>query len=151
MKRNVWFMVMLSVVSVPMLFGQMGPGMGRGGRAGWYAPGEGIRGISRITNLTQDQQDKIFAIQQKLRADTAAMESEVAQIRYDLHKVLTAATLDEKKAKDLYAKLQAARQKLAERRFAAEMEILKLLTSEQRQQLQTTPLYGAGGRMGRKW
>ncbi len=144
--------VAMSVVGSSLLFGQMGPGMGRGAGPGDPQAGYGVRGIGFITNLTQDQRDKIFTIQQNLRKDIASLDAEADQIRYDLHKVMTAATVDEKKAKDLHAKLQTVQQKIAQRRFEAELEMIKVLTPEQRQQLQNAPVRtGCGNKLGRKW
>ncbi len=145
MRRTVWIMVLSGIVGATMLFG-WGPAGGRGARVNaGYGPGIGMRGIGMITNLSQDQKDKIFAIQQNLQKDTASLQTEVNQVRYDLHKVLTAATLDEQKARELHAKLQSIQQKIANRRFQAELEMLKVLTPEQRQQLQNAP----AGRMGK--
>lgn len=144
MKRIVWTVVMISVVGVPTLFGQMGPGKKRYGNFGDMTFGNRRLGIGMLTNLSQDQRDRIFAIQQNLRKDTANLYTEAEQIRYDLHKVLTASSLDEKKAKDLYTKLQNVQQKIAQRQFEAKLETLKLLTPEQRQQLQASGL-------NRKW
>ncbi|MCX7882549.1 MAG: Spy/CpxP family protein refolding chaperone [Brevinematales bacterium] len=152
MRRSVWTMVMVSVVGVSMFFGQMGPGMGQGTGPQGKVPGRGMQGISMLTNLTQEQRDKIFAIQQNLRKESVALDTEADQIRYDLHKVMTATSLDEKKAKELYAKLQSVQQKIAQRRFEAELEIFKILTPEQRQQLQNLPPRpGYMGKKGQKW
>ncbi|MFN4217194.1 MAG: Spy/CpxP family protein refolding chaperone [Brevinematales bacterium] len=150
--KRVMVVVAMSVVGSSLLFGQMGPGMGRGAGCGDPQAGYGIRGLGLVTNLTQDQRDKIFAIQQNLRKDIVSLDAEADQIRYDLHKVMTSSTLDEKKAKDLHAKLQTVQQKIAQRRFEAELDMMKVLTPEQRQQIQNTPIRaGRGNKMGRKW
>ncbi|URA10698.1 Spy/CpxP family protein refolding chaperone [Thermospira aquatica] len=152
MRRTVWIMVLSGIAGVSMLFG-WGPAGVQGARSSVnYGPRMGMRGIGMITNLSQDQKDKIFAIQQNLEKDIASLQTEANQIRYDLHKVLTATNVDEKKAKDLHAKLQSIQQKIADRRFQAELDMLKVLTPEQRQQLQNLPApnRGRGGRMG-KW
>ncbi|MFN3659798.1 MAG: Spy/CpxP family protein refolding chaperone [Brevinematales bacterium] len=150
--KRVMVAVAMSVVGSSLLFGRVGPGMGRGAGFGDPQAGVGMRGLGLVTNLTQDQRDKIFAIQQNLRKDIASLGAEADQIRYDLRKVMTSSTLDEKKATDLHAKLQTVQQKIAQRRFEAELEMIKVLTPEQRQQLQNTPVcLGRGNKMGRKW
>lgn len=151
MRRIVWTVLMVSVIGVPMVFGQVGS-RGRNQEAPGIRQGRGVMGLGMMTNLTQDQKDKIFAIEQNLRKDEVTLDSEADQIRYDLHKVMTASTIDEKKARELHTKLQAVLQKRADRHFQAQVEIHKVLTPAQRQQLQTATPGSLTGRGKRgKW
>ena len=140
MKRSVIYVLLTSFLVAGAVFagqgyrGQGGPGM--------------AYGIGRITNLTQEQKDKIFALEQSLRKDVAAFQVDADNVAYELHKVLTASTIDEKKANDLHAKLQDLRTKIANRRFETHLAIMKLLTPDQRKQLADMPRTRGGSAVG---
>jgi Spy/CpxP family protein refolding chaperone len=101
--------------------------MGRG-----FGPGY-RQGTNAAPALTQDQKDKIFKIQNTLKSDITPLQTDLRQARYDLQKVLTAATLDEKQAQALQDKISGLRDKIEDKTFKARLDILKVLTPEQRQ------------------
>lgn len=109
--------------------------MGDGG------PGYGPEKNSALA-LTDDQKDKIFKIRNAMEGDINALKTDLNQQRYDLQKVLSAATIDEKQAMTLHQRISGIQNKIQDRFFQAHLDILKILTPEQRETWSKHRMFG---------
>ncbi len=118
-----------------------GPGMmGGQGMRGGYGPGmmggPGMSGYGPMTalNLTEDQQDKVFALQEQMRAKNFATMSKMRQEMFKMRKLMNAETPDSKAILEQQKKVDDLRREMLASHLETRKEIDKLLTPEQRKQ-----------------
>ena len=119
-----------------------GGGWGGGdGPRGWHGPrhgGMGFGGPGRIISeldLTDEQEDKIFAIMDRVRGEARPLMREFRDTREDLTELLSAATVDRAAVETLRAD-RIAKMDAASRTFSAALvEAAEVLTPEQRTKL----------------
>jgi protein CpxP len=147
MKRNLWTMIMVTVlagvVAVPMMAHprQQGPGqgagmgrgmgMGPGGPGGRGGPG-GPMAILRGIELTDAQREQIRGIMEAERANAPA--DRVRDLDRQLSVALLADTPDTAKLDELKAAIVAGTAEELSHRIAVQSKIVQILTPEQRAQ-----------------
>jgi Spy/CpxP family protein refolding chaperone len=87
--------------------------------------------------LTADQVQQIEAIHSAARAKTKAQRQQVRPLRRQMRQLMTAETFDAAKVYALYTQIQSLRQMIKEERFKAKLQLMQLLTKDQRSTLQT--------------
>lgn len=120
-----------------------GPGMmGRGPGPG-FGPG-GPHGMGRHHNrefflrglkLTEEQRDKIFAIQYAQMPQEREQHKAIEHARRDLHQMVASGQYDEARARTLTEALGRAVTRSAQLRAQAGAKIMEVLTPEQRKQI----------------
>ena len=114
-----------------------GPGMMNGPGMMGYGPGMmGMGGFGPMAalNLTEDQQDKIFAIHEQMRAKNFATMSKMRQEMFKLRKLMNAETPDTKAVVEQQKKVDDVRREMLASHLDTRKEIDKVLTPEQRKQ-----------------
>jgi Spy/CpxP family protein refolding chaperone len=101
--------------------------------------------------LSEDQVARIKSLRASHRAEMASTRGELAALREQLHQVLGAPVLNESKALALHQKLQAYKKLKREARFKHRLQVLGVLSAEQRAQLMQmrSPGRFGKGRVGR--
>lgn len=107
-----------------------GPGYGRGMMG--YGPGGG--GLFARLNLTDEQQDKIFAIQEQNHSKNFGTMSKMRAEGYKLQRMLNAENPDSKAIVEQQKKVDDLRREMLASRLESRKEIEKVLTPEQRKQ-----------------
>ncbi|WP_439893765.1 Spy/CpxP family protein refolding chaperone (plasmid) [Ralstonia sp. 25C] len=120
--------------------GMMGPGMmgrGPGPGPGMGAPGSHRGGAPflRGLNLTEEQRDKIFAIEYAQMPEAREQRKAIEHAHRDLHKMVVSGQYDEARARALTETLGRAVAREAQLRAQASAKILQVLTPEQRRQV----------------
>ncbi|HET7365167.1 MAG TPA: Spy/CpxP family protein refolding chaperone [Burkholderiales bacterium] len=127
----------------PGMMGGSGPGMmgGQGmmggygpGMMGGYGPGWGRGGLAAL-NLTDDQQEKLFAIQEQNRRKNFDTMSKMRTEAFRLRKMLNAENIDTKAVVEQQKKVDDLRRDMLASRLESRKEVEKVLTPEQRKQL----------------
>ena len=134
----------------PGMMGGYGEGYGMGpGMMGGYGMGPGMMrgyggGYAQL-NLTEEQQDKIAAIQEELAQKRYGLMSGMHQQRYQMFKE---GKTDETTLRKSFDAMQAAQKQMFEASLDANKRIEAVLTPDQRKQL---PRGGRFGMMGMGW
>jgi Spy/CpxP family protein refolding chaperone len=119
-----------------------GPGHGQGrGMMGGYGPGMmggqgyGAGGVFAALSLSDEQREKIVAIQEAQRKKNWATMGEVRSEQFKLRGMYGAEKLDADKLVEQQKKVDALRQQMFKSRVEAHNQIAAVLTPEQRKQL----------------
>ncbi len=117
-----------------------GPGYGRGMMGGGYGPGmmgggPGAGGALAALNLTDEQREKVFAIQEEHRKKNWAVMGEVRSEQFKLRNMYRGEKLDADKLVEQQKKVDGLRQQMFKSRVEAHNQIAAVLTPEQRKQL----------------
>lgn len=119
--------------------GMMGPGMmGRGpGSAGPHGMGRHHDGAPFLhgLKLTEEQRDKIFAIEYAQLPEAREQRKAIEHARRDLREMVVSGRYDEARAKTLTEALGRAVARAAQLRAQADAKIIQVLTPEQRKQI----------------
>jgi Spy/CpxP family protein refolding chaperone len=124
----------------PGMMGGYGPGYGRGMMGGYgYGPGYGRGGYGggygyglASLDLTQEQQDKISAIQEENRSKNWGTMGQMRSEMYKLQRMLTADKVDTKAVGEQQKKVDELRRQMLLSRVEAHKQIEAVLTPEQR-------------------
>jgi Spy/CpxP family protein refolding chaperone len=114
-----------------MMGGGYGPGYGPGMMRGGYGGG----GPFAALNLSDEQREKVFAIQEAQRKKNWATMGEVRSEQFKLRAMYGADQLDPDKLVEQQKKVDALRQQMLKSRVEAHNQIAAVLTPEQRKQL----------------
>lgn len=119
-----------------MMGGGYGPGMGG------YAPGMMGGGYGRgsgdalaALNLSDEQQEKIFAIQEEHRRKNADTMSKVRAETFKLRRMYNAESIDSKAFVDQQGKVDELRRQMLASRLETHKKVQSVLTPEQRKQV----------------
>jgi Spy/CpxP family protein refolding chaperone len=165
MKRK-WLAVMLVALLVGLAGTVLafGPGHGRGGYgcpgggpgmgAGFGGPGMGGGfggglGHMAALNLSKEQSEKLWQINEKFHADTASLRFEMFQKGQEMRKLFADPKAEEATLAAKQKDLSALRQKVQDKKVQMRLEQRKVLTAEQIQKLGEAPSgrgFGAKGR-----
>jgi len=133
----------------PGMMGGYGPGYGRGMMGGYgYGPGYGRGsgygyGLASL-NLTQEQQDKIAAIQEENRSKNWGTMGQMRSEMYKLRRMLTADNVDTKAVGEQQKKVDELRRQMLVSRVEAHKQVEAVLTPEQRKQFRQLRPWWAG-------
>jgi Spy/CpxP family protein refolding chaperone len=139
--------------AVSFAFAQ-GPGHGQGygvGMGGGYGPGmmgggHGPGGALAALNLTDEQREKVFAIQEEQRTKNWAVMGEMRSEQYKLRSLYRGDKLDANKIAEQQKKIDGLRQQMLKSRVETHNQIAAVLTPEQRKQLrQASPWWFGDG------
>ena len=111
--------------------GMMGGGYGQGMMGGGYGAGGGFAAL----DLTNEQREKVLAIQEEHRKKNWATMGEVRAEQYKLRGMYNTEKLDTDKLVAQQKKVDALRQQMFKSRVEAHNQIAAVLTPEQRKQL----------------
>lgn len=148
-KRSIgWKPVVLSAVAVSMLvpalaLAQRGNRPGRGDGGEWKAPRE--RMAERL-NLSDEQQDKMQDLRREHQKQMLLHRGEMASLRAQMEAEFLSDSINEGKVKSLSAEISRLRSQMDESRLEHRLAMGKILTAEQREELQS--FRGAGRRGG---
>lgn len=127
---------------MPQSRGMMGPGMmGRGpgamGAMGPHGMGPHHGGAFLLhgLRLTEEQRDKIFAIEYAQMPEAREQRKAIEHARRDLHKMVVSGQYDEARARALTEAFGRAVARAAQLRAQAGAKIMQVLTPEQRKQV----------------
>jgi Spy/CpxP family protein refolding chaperone len=113
--------------------GMMGGGYGPGMMGGGYGPGAG--GALAALNLSDEQREKIAAIQEQNRAKNWAAMGEVRAEQFKLRSMYRGERLDADKIAEQQKKVDELRRQMLKSRVEAHNQVAAVLTPEQRKQL----------------
>ena len=128
----------------PGMMGGYGPGMTAGygpGMMGGYGPGMmggygyGYGGALAALDLTDEQQQKIFDLQEQHQRKNFDTMSKVREEMFKLRRLYNADNVDEKAVLDQQKKVDELRRQLLASRIETQKQIENVLTPEQRKQL----------------
>lgn len=109
---------------------------GRGGRGGW-GKGGGMRGMMlKGINLNDDQKAKMKQIGQSFRERTQSLHQELRAKRQELRQASEGGTFNEALATQKLQESAILQAKLMGEQFRMRQEMLSVLTSEQKNQLE---------------
>jgi Spy/CpxP family protein refolding chaperone len=97
--------------------------------------GPGAGGALAALNLTDEQREKVFAIQEEHRKKNWAVMGEVRSEQFKLRNMYRGEKLDADKIAEQQKKVDALRQQMLKSRVEAHNQIAAVLTPEQRKQL----------------
>jgi Spy/CpxP family protein refolding chaperone len=114
-----------------------GPGYGPGGGygPGMMGGGPGAGGALAALNLTDEQREKVFAIQEEHRKKNWAVMGEVRSEQFKLRSMYRGEKLDPDKIAEQQKKVDELRRQMLKSRAEAHNQIAAVLTPEQRKQL----------------
>ncbi|MBW2536434.1 MAG: Spy/CpxP family protein refolding chaperone [Deltaproteobacteria bacterium] len=154
-KKNLFTMLSMSalMLSAAPAVAQPGPGaMGMRGK------GARLERIKQKLGLTDDQVAQIKALRSSHRSQMTSTREQLIALRQQMHEVLGAPVVDQAKAMTLFKQQQAYKQLAQEARFKHRLQVLQVLSPEQRQlmlQMRGKGRFGKGhfgrGRGGRGW
>jgi len=110
-----------------------GYGQGRGMMGGGYGYGAG-GGLAAL-NLTDEQREKVFAIQEEHRKKNWTVMGEMRAEQFKLRNMARGEKLDADKLVEQQKKVDGLRQQMFKSRVEAHNQIAAVLTPEQRKQL----------------
>ena len=118
-----------------MMGGGYGPGYGPGYGRGMmgYGPGWGGGMFARL-NLTDEQQDKVFAIQEQHRSKNFGTMSKMRAETFKLQRMLNAENADSKAIVEQQKKVDELRREMLASRLEMRKDVEKVLTPEQRKE-----------------
>jgi Spy/CpxP family protein refolding chaperone len=115
--------------------GGYGPGYGRGGGYGpGYGRGGGFGGAMAALNLTDEQQEKIFAIHEDHRRKNFDTMSKMRSETFKLRRMYNADNADSKAIVDQQQKVDELRRQVLASRLDMRKQMESVLTPEQRKQ-----------------
>jgi Spy/CpxP family protein refolding chaperone len=114
----------------PGMMGGYGPGM-----RGAYGPGMGYGGVLSALKLTDEQQQKIFDMQEQNRRKNFDTMSKMRSEVFKLRRMLNAENIDSKAVVEQQKKVDDLRRETLAVRLESRKEMEKVLTPEQRKQL----------------
>jgi len=119
----------------PGMMGGYGPGYGPGMMRG-YGPGygRGFGGPLAALNLTDEQQEKIFAIQEQQRTKNFGTMTKLRSETFKLQRMVNAENADTKSVVEQQKKVDDLRREMFASRLEVRKEMEKVLTPEQRKQ-----------------
>jgi len=121
------------------LAGAQGPGYGygRGMMGGGYGPGMMMGGYGplAVLNLTDEQQDKIFAIQEANRKKNWDTMSAMRSETFKLRRMYNAETVDSKGVLEQQKKVDDLRRQMLASRLELRKQVEGVLTPEQKKQM----------------
>jgi Spy/CpxP family protein refolding chaperone len=117
-----------------------GPGSGQGRGMMGYGPGmmgggPGAGGALAALNLTDEQREKVFAIQEEHRKKNWSAMGEMRSEQFKLRNMVRGDKLDADKVVEQQKKVDALRQQMTKSRVETHNQIAAVLTPEQRKQL----------------
>jgi len=119
-----------------------GPGSGPGYGRGMMADGPGMRGGGpgagaglAALNLTDEQREKVSAIQEEQRKKNWPAMGELRSEQFKLRNMVRGEKLDADKVVEQQKKVDALRQQMVKSRVETHNQIAAVLTPEQRKQL----------------
>ena len=117
-----------------MMGGGYGPGMMGGyGPGGGYGRGPG--GAFTALNLSDDQQEKIFAIQEEHRRKNVDTMSKVRTETFKLRRMYNAESIDSKAFVEQQGRVDELRRQMLASRLETHKKVQSVLTPEQRKQV----------------
>jgi len=119
-----------------MMGGGYGPGMmGPGMMGGGYGPGGGASGgATAALNLTDEQRQKVLAIQEENRQKNWDKMSQVRAEQFKLRSMYNADSIDPQALAEQQKKVDDLRREMLVSRLETRKQVEALLTPEQRQQ-----------------
>ncbi|NWK47429.1 Spy/CpxP family protein refolding chaperone [Ralstonia pickettii] len=111
-----------------------GPAFGPGGPHG-MGPHHGGAPFLRGLALSEEQRDKIFAIEYAQMPEAREQRKAIEHARRDLHQMVTSGQYDEARARSLTESLGRAVAREAQLRAQAGAKVMQVLTPEQRKQI----------------
>jgi len=118
-----------------MMGGGYGPGMGSGYGPGMMGGGQGAGAGLAALNLTDEQREKVFAIQEEHRKKNWPAMGEVRSEQFKLRGMYRTDKLDPDKLAEQQKKVDELRRQMLKSRAEAHNQIAAVLTPEQRKQL----------------
>jgi Spy/CpxP family protein refolding chaperone len=132
MKTSLWITA-AALACAATLASAQGPGYG-GGMMGGYGPGM-MMGGGALSDLTEAQQDKLFAIQEQHRSKNFATMSKLRGEMFQLRRMMNADNPDSKAVLEQQKKVDELRRTMLASRLEMRKEMEKVLTPEQVKQL----------------
>jgi Spy/CpxP family protein refolding chaperone len=115
--------------------GGYGPGYGRGGGYGpGYGRGGGFGGPMAALNLTDEQQEKIFALHEDQRRKNFDTMSKMRSETFKLRRMYNADNVDSKAVVEQQRKVDELRRQVLASRLDMRKQMESVLTPEQRKQ-----------------
>jgi|GEM_PF-4014965 len=108
--------------------------------------GRGTKGLEWVIlnspelNLSQDQRDKIFDITLNAKKNIDSISTDLMKVRYDKEKELSSPNPDWSKVKSYNDQISKLRANINKIRLDAQVDILSILTKEQRDKLREITL-----------
>jgi len=115
--------------------GMMGGGSGPGMMGGYGRGGYGGGGPLAALNLTDDQQDKIFALQEEQRRKNSDTMSKMRSETFKLRRMYNAETVDSKAVIEQQKKVDDLRRTVLASRLEMRKQVEGVLTPEQKKQI----------------
>ena len=148
MKR--WYAVIMVVLFVAFAatvfaYGPRGGGYGPGACGG---TGGGFGGMAANLNLTQEQQDKTWQVQEKFRNDTSAVRYEMFKKRAELRNLYADPNTNDAAILAKQKEVNILRQSMQDKAVQFKLAQRKILTPEQIKKIGESG-YGPGYGMGR--
>ena len=146
MKRNVLALGVALALCAPLALAQGGPGygygpgmMGGGGygqgmMGGGYGRGGGLGGPMAALNLTDEQQEKIFALHEDHRRKNFDTMSKMRSETFKLRRMYNADNVDSKAIVEQQRKVDELRRQVLASRLDMRKQMESVLTPEQRKQ-----------------
>ncbi len=146
MKRNVLALGVALALCAPLVLAQGGPGsgygpgmMGGGGygqgmMGGGYGRGGGFGGPMAALNLTDEQQEKIFALHEDHRRKNFDTMSKMRSETFKLRRMYNADNVDSKAVVEQQRKVDDLRRQVLASRLDMRKQMESVLTPEQRKQ-----------------
>jgi Spy/CpxP family protein refolding chaperone len=131
--------------------GMMGRGQGMMGQGqGMMGQGQGMQGGGMLSalNLTDEQREKVLAIQEEHRKKNWAAMGEVRAEQFKLRSLYGSEKLDPNKVVEQQKKVDALRQQMLKSRVETHNQIAAVLTPEQRKQLRQYAPWWMGDEAG---
>ncbi len=127
------FKTVFTLAVVALTFSLAGVAEARSG--GGKGRGDGIEKILRHVDLTEDQQTQLEALRDEHRAEMKPLRQELKAKREQFHQLWTAEVIDEEAIWALNEEMAPLRQQMHRKRLEQRIQVMNLLTTEQRLQL----------------
>lgn len=118
--------------------GSFEPGDGRGRGHGHRGFGKGDRGMRwlKFVDLTPSQKQQIQTLKDETKADAAPLREKARELREQMRALWQTSTLDEGAILDMHKQIHDIRGQLAEMNIQLRIDVIGLLTPEQKAQMQ---------------